>query len=72
MLHAIVERNVAGGSHIYSDEWSAYWNIASRDVRKRWRPVTNQQLPYVHFTVNHSLFFVDPVTGAHTQLAYRN
>ncbi len=35
--------------------------------RMRWRLVTNQQLPYIHFTVNHSLFFVELMTGAHTQ-----
>ena len=42
------------GSIIYSDEWSAY-NQLSATTR------------HIHHTVNHSLYFVHPATGAHTQ-----
>lgn len=41
---------------IHSDQWASYRQIAGR-------------VPHVaqHDTVNHSLNFVDPTTGAHTQ-----
>ena len=52
-LLPIIQNHVLPGTTILSDEWAAYRQI--------------QALGYQHNTVNHSLTFVDPVTGAHTQ-----
>ena len=54
-LLPIIQAHVLPGTTIYSDEWSAYNQV--------------QGLPNVtsHSTVNHSLHFVDPVSGVHTQ-----
>ena len=51
----IIAAHVAPGTEVHSDQWSAYNQVSS--------------LPGVagHSTVNHSLHFVDPVTGTHTQ-----
>ena len=46
--------HVRPGSIVYSDEWSSYQSL-------------NTATGLVHNTVNHSLYFVDPTTGAHTQ-----
>ena len=54
-LQPIIERNVAPGTTIRSDQWRAYSTIS------QWAP------GYTHETVNHSENFVDPVSGAHTQ-----
>lgn len=56
-LIPIIQRHVAPHTQIWSDEWRAYRTLA--------------QLPrqnYQHHTVNHSDWFVDPITGVNTQL----
>ena len=54
-LLPIIQRHVAPGTDVRSDEWRVYSRVA--------------QLPNVasHATVNHSINFVDPATGIHTQ-----
>lgn len=57
-LWPIIRRYVAPGTTIASDEWRAYIGI-----QHMW----GVNPPYVHMTVNHSRWFVDPVTGTNTQ-----
>ena len=54
-LLPIIQGHVWPGTTVHSDEWSAYRTV--------------QGLPNVqtYQTVNHSLHFVNPTTGVHTQ-----
>ena len=58
-LLAIIRRKVQPGSIVHNDKWAAY-----RQLQRR--------LGLQHGSVNHSLQFVDPVTGVHTQHAESN
>jgi len=60
-LRPIIERHVAGGTTVMSDEWKAYRGLQT------WNPLHLGKQPYRHKTVNHSENFIDPVTGANTQ-----
>ena len=51
-LHIIL-KHVRPGTNIISDEWRAYSQLSSQGMS--------------HQTVNHSVNFIDPSTGAHTQ-----
>ncbi|XP_066541276.1 uncharacterized protein [Hoplias malabaricus] len=53
-LVPIVVKHVHPGTTLISDEWRAYRGALT-------------DLGYTHFSVNHSQWFVDPHTGAHTQ-----
>ena len=54
-LKAVIIEHVAESTTIITDEWAAY------------RAIFRQELTYSHETVNHTYYFVDPNTGAHTQ-----
>ena len=53
-LLPLIAQYIRPGSIVYSDEWSSYNQLSAT---KR----------LAHQTVNHSLHFVDPISGAHTQ-----
>lgn len=53
-LMSYIERYVASGTTIITDGWSGYNSLA------------NSAVGYLHQVVNHSLYFKDPITGAHT------
>ena len=53
-LHPLISQHVRPGSTVLSDEWSSYSQLTA---------ITGN----THLAVNHSLHFVDPTTGAHTQ-----
>jgi len=52
-LHGIIQNGIEIGTEIHTDEWLAYKTLETKG--------------YIHKTVNHSQFFVDPINGAHTQ-----
>ena len=54
-LLPIIQAHVQPGTVIHSDCWASYRRVSS---------LTNVAS---HSTVNHSIEFVNPVTGAHTQ-----
>lgn len=58
-LLPIIQRKVQPGSVVHTDEWAAYRRM-------------QRALGLHHRTVNHSVNFVDPVTGVHTQHAESN
>lgn len=52
-LVGLIKKHVMPGTEIHTDCWKGYIDLEDHG--------------YVHKTVNHSEFFVDPETGAHTQ-----
>ena len=52
-LMPLIKKHVRRGSSIISDGWRSYHHL--------------QNEGYNHLTVNHQEYFVDPITGAHTQ-----
>ena len=57
VLLPLVDRFIAPGSIIYSDEWRAYRGISALPVQSQ----------FEHYTVNHSQNFVNRVNGVHSR-----
>ena len=55
-LLPILQQHLRPGNLVHSDQWRAYYSCV-----QQLQPVAQHQ------TVNHSLNFVDPTTGIHTQ-----
>ena len=55
-LLPLIQRSIAPGSIVYSDQWTAYNGIRHLNVSPAFQ----------HFAVNHQLNFVDPNTGCTT------
>jgi len=53
-LMKLIKRHIRPGTTIMSDCWAAYRKLGTEEM-------------FTHMTVNHSINFVDPDTGAHTQ-----
>lgn len=56
-----IQRDVAPGTRIITDEWAAYRRIPAL------QDAAGLPLSYAYLTVNHSQQFVNPKKGAHTQ-----
>ncbi len=56
-----IKRFIRPGSIVISDQWRGYW---SSRFNLELLPGQN----YLHLTVNHQLYYVDPDTGASTNL----
>ena len=54
VLLPLIQRNVLPGSIVHTDQWAAY------------NQLTFAATGYTHLTVNHSVNFVDPLSGCHT------
>ena len=54
-LLPIIQRHIRPGTIIWSDQWRAYQQVANMSGVAQYQ------------SVNHSLSFVDPTTGVHTQ-----
>ena len=52
-LMPIIQDSILPGTTVMSDLWRAYGGVNT--------------MGFNHFTVKHSVNFVDPVTGAHTK-----